>query len=67
MGIFFKIYLYLHINSFTITRRIAKMKFKLKNGMEVDLHDDDIKTIMNTYKSWQDEDEDEYLILFYSQ
>lgn len=33
------------------------MKFKLKNGMEVDLHDEDIKTIMNTYKSWQDEDE----------
>lgn len=33
------------------------MKFKLKNGMEVDLHDEDIKTIMNTYKSWQDEEE----------
>ena len=33
------------------------MKFKLKNGMEVDLHDDDIKTIMNTYKSWQDAEE----------
>lgn len=25
--------------------------------MEVDLHDEDIKTIMNTYKSWQDEEE----------
>lgn len=34
------------------------MKFKLKNGMEVDLHDEDIKTIMNTYKSWQDEEVD---------
>ena len=32
------------------------MKFRLKNGTEIDLHDDDIKTIMNTYKGWKDEE-----------
>lgn len=30
------------------------MKFRLKNGTQIDLHDDDIKTIMNTYKDWKD-------------
>lgn len=31
------------------------MKYKLKNGMEVDLHDEDMKAISHMYKEWEDE------------
>lgn len=31
------------------------MKIKLKNGMEVDLHDEDMKNIYAMYKDWNKE------------
>lgn len=34
------------------------MKIKLKNGMEVDLHDEDMKSIYKMYKDWNKESEE---------
>lgn len=36
------------------------MKFKFKNGMQVDLHEDDMKSIYKMYKDWSKEEDIEF-------